>query len=102
MNAQEILKKLTEIQEEVNTLKSNVENATANFKLTDEQINKIARSVAKSISYAGENIVDDYDLSMTHREVELSDITFSERKLMEFIEDALKETIEELVETEAN
>jgi hypothetical protein len=51
----------------------------------DEKINKIAEGIFDELENEGTDIVDDYDLSMSYREVELDRIDLNKRVIMKII-----------------
>jgi hypothetical protein len=73
---------------EVNTDKSS---------LTQDQINNLAADIANEIVSAEMNIVDDYDLSMNYKEVEIDGISFDSDK----VQDLVSSVIEHFMNQEA-
>ena len=49
--------------------------------LTKEDIEELAQSIAERISSEGMSLIDDYDLSISGREVELDNVEFHERRV---------------------
>lgn len=62
-----------------------------NGKLTDEMVDELSQYVAESISGEGTDIIDDYDLEMNYREVEVSSIDYNERAIKRIVEQAIKD-----------
>jgi len=58
--------------------------------LTEEDITELAKSIAEDITSVGVDLVEDYDLSMSYREVELDSIDLNEDVIRESIERAIK------------
>jgi hypothetical protein len=58
---------------------------------TNEQIKEFAETITGQITDMGLDLVDDYDLSMNYREVELDSIDFDSSKMQRTIESELKE-----------
>lgn len=59
--------------------------------ITSEQISGYAESIADAISNMGIDAVDDYDLTMNYREVELDSIEFNTYQIKKHIEEELQE-----------
>jgi len=68
----EVIKLVNELEEEA-------------FTLTDGTIEEIAREIASE----GDNLIEDYDLEMSYREVELTGVTLDEDKIERAIRRAL-------------
>ena len=49
--------------------------------LTKEDIEELAQSIAERIGSEGMSLIDDYDLSISGREVELDNVEFHERRV---------------------
>ena len=49
--------------------------------LTKEDIEELAQSIAERIGSEGTSLIDDYDLSISGREVELDSVEFDERRV---------------------
>jgi len=49
--------------------------------LTKEDIEELAQNIAERISSEGMSLIDDYDLSISGREVELDNVEFHERRI---------------------
>lgn len=58
---------------------------------TNEQIKEFAETITGQITDMGLDLVDDYDLSMNYREVEIDSIDFDSSKIQRTIESELKE-----------
>ena len=70
------------------------EEPTPTTKITEEQIKEIAEQAAASIVSEGMDLVDDYDLSMSYREVELDSLTLDEDRVTNAIKQAITEWFE--------
>ena len=64
-----------------------VENADIEF--SEDEIRDLSADIANELSDAGTDIIDDYDLSMNYKEVELDSIDFSTSDIRNLVEDAL-------------
>jgi hypothetical protein len=99
MTKEQLLEKLQSSEEliriayipvsEVITWINELEEPRATF--TNEQIKEFAETVTSQITDMGLDLVDDYDLSMNYREVELDSIDFDSSKIQRTIESELKE-----------
>ena len=89
MTKEQLLEKLQSSEEliriayipvsEVITWINELEEPRATF--TNEQIKEFAETVTSQITDMGLDLVDDYDLSMNYREVELDSIDFDSSKI---------------------
>ena len=62
---------------------------------TQELLNDIADAVADEFHNYGTDIIEDYELEMNYREVELSSVDFDGNKIKRAITEALSEYMEE-------
>ena len=67
------------------------EETTPTTAITKEQIKEIAEKAASSVASEGLNLIDDYDLSMSYREVELDSVELDKSKIANDIERAITE-----------
>lgn len=70
-----------------------VEQLEEGGELDDDQINIIAEEVASSINNHGD-LVSDYELSMSYREVELDSVEFDESGIERIVKDVIKATLQ--------
>jgi len=66
--------------------------------LTEEDIKELAKSIAESIASEGMDLVEDYDLSMSYREVELDSVELDEGRISKEAERAIKAFFDERAE----
>lgn len=66
----------------------------SSFELSDDMVDDITDMVASSLSNEGTDIVDDYDLTMNYKEVELDSIDLNESKIKAAVQDALETYID--------
>jgi len=70
-------------------------------KILDELVNDLyahvtdANDVAEMVSDLGMDIVNDYELEMSYREVELSSVEISERQIRSIVTEVIKATLGE-------
>ncbi len=69
-------------------------SSSGGFELDEDQIRDLSVDIVNEFSDAGADIIDDYELSMSGREVELDSIDFSRRNMQDIVEDAIKQFIE--------
>lgn len=60
------------------------------FEITDEMVNTLSSDIAEALENEGTDIVDDYDLSMNYKEVELDSISLNESKIKAAVRDAIE------------
>lgn len=56
-------------------------------------IDELSTDIAESLQSEGTYLIDDYDLTMSHKEVELDSIDFSESNIKNVVKDVLKNYI---------
>ena len=89
---EDVIKVLRNLEE---TLKAELnENETTTKGLTEAQIKEIAENAASSIVSEGLNLIEDYELSMSFREVELDEISLDENKVAKEIKRAITDWFE--------
>ena len=64
------------------------------IEITDDMVSELSVNIADSLQSEGANLVDDYELSMNYKEVELESIDFSESKIKSAVQDALENYID--------
>jgi hypothetical protein len=64
------------------------------FELSDDMVSTISRDIADALSSEGTDIVDDYELTMNYKEVELDSIDLNEDKIKAAVQDALETYID--------
>jgi len=64
-----------------------VESVDINF--DDDEIRDLSADIANELSDAGQDIVENYELSMSYREVELDSIDFSTSGIKDIVEDTI-------------
>jgi hypothetical protein len=67
---------------------------SGSFEITDEMVNTLSDDIAESLQSEGTDIVDDYELSMNYREVELDSIDINESKIRAAVKDAIENYID--------
>lgn len=63
--------------------------------LTKEEISELASNVAEAIASEGLSVVDDYELSMNYKEVEVDSVEFNERQLKSIAASAIQDFLED-------
>ena len=63
--------------------------------LTKEDIRELAESIAESLSNEGTALIQDYDLSMNYKEVELDGVEFDDSKMADEAEIVIKNFFDE-------
>ena len=64
------------------------------FEITDDMVSELSVNIADSLQSEGANIVDDYELSMSCKEVELDSIDFNETRISKVVKDILETYID--------
>ena len=64
------------------------------FEITDDMVSELSVNIADSLQSEGACIVDDYELSMNCKEVELDSIDFNETRISRVVKDVLETYID--------
>jgi hypothetical protein len=64
------------------------------FEITDEMVSELSSNVTEALSNEGTDIVSDYELTMSYREVELDSIDLNEGKIRAAVRDAIEAYID--------
>jgi len=81
-SVEQVIKMITDIEE------------SGSFEISDNMVNTLSRDIADALSNEGTDIVDDYELSMNYREVELDSIDFSVSRIKSAVKDAIETYID--------
>jgi len=81
-------------KDDVLNLLSVLETSSGQFEITDEMVRELSSNIAEAIESEGTDIVDDYELSMNCKEVELDSIDLNEGRIRAAVRDALEAYIE--------
>jgi hypothetical protein len=81
-------------KDDVLHLLSVLETSSDQFEITDEMVRELSSNIAEALENEGTDIVDDYELSMNYKEVELDSIDLNEGKIKAAVRDALEAYIE--------
>ena len=90
--------------EQVIKLISDIEDSgtTSKFEFDSDQIKTLSDNIADAIESEGSSVIDDYELSMNYKEVELDSVEFNTSSLSSTIKSTIEEFIENLSEEEQN
>jgi len=88
--------------EQVIDMISKIEESEMSFKFTDEQISTLVGNVVDEIRDQGVDIVDDYELSMNYKEVELDSIDISSSSVKTAVKFAVENWVEWFKEEKTN
>jgi SepF-like predicted cell division protein (DUF552 family) len=89
---EDVCKILDELVNGVYASLADVEETTSET-LSELQIESIANDVAEMVGDLGMDIVNDYELEMSYREVELSSVEISERQIRSIVTEVIKATL---------
>jgi hypothetical protein len=67
---------------------------SSSFELSDDMVSTLSSDIAEALENEGTDIVDDYELSMNYREVELDSINLNEGKIKAAVRDAIETYID--------
>lgn len=96
MNKQELLNKLTSSEELIKTAfvpVSEVINWVNELEESNVDLSDLADVLVDDIVGEAMSLIEDYDLEMSYREVELSSIDINERRLKEVIRMAIESVV---------
>ena len=79
--------------EQVIKLINDIEDS-GEFEITDDMVRTLSEDIAESLSNEGTDIVDDYELTMNYKEVELDSIDLNESKIKAAVIDAIETYID--------
>ena len=87
--------------EQVIKLINDIEDTDARiFKFDSDQIKTLSDNIADAIENEGSSVIDDYELSMNYKEVELDSVEFNTSSLSSTIKSTIEEFIDNLSEEE--
>jgi len=81
-SVEQVIKMITDIEE------------SGSFEISDEMVKTLSEDISEALSSEGTDIVDDYELSINYREVELDSIDLNEGKIKAAVRDALENYID--------
>lgn len=84
----EIWTKLDELSESVSSIEEGITSGES-ITLEPETISEISEEIAQAINDDGRDLIDDYEMSMSGREVEIDDITFDAQRINDIVEEIL-------------
>jgi hypothetical protein len=79
--------------EQVIKLINDIEESDS-FEITDEMVRTLSSNISEALENEGTDLIDDYDLSMNYKEVELDSIDLNESKIRAAVQDALETYID--------
>jgi hypothetical protein len=89
---EDVIKVLWDLEQK---LKAEInKNEITTKSLTEAQIKEIAKNATSSIASEGMDLVEDYELSMSYREVELDSLTLDESRITNAIERVIADWFE--------
>lgn len=87
---EDVIVVLKDLEEQLEAaMNGNEEETTTKISITEDQIKEIADNAASSVSSEGVDLVEDYDLTMNYREVELDTVSLDESRISKEIERAI-------------
>lgn len=97
MKKQELLEQLVRVEFQdvyvpLNKVIEMVRSLDETSEEADEYNDELFEKIANKIDCEGTDIVDDYDLEMSYREVELSSISFDTDKIVEIIRNVIEQS----------
>jgi len=81
-------------KDDVLHLLSVIETSSGQFEITDEMVRALSSNIAEAIENEGTDIIDDYELTLNYKEVELDSINLNESKIRAAVQDALENYID--------
>lgn len=84
--------------EQVIKIINDIEDSNESFEISDAYIEDLSSDIADALSQEGTGIVNDYELSMNCREVELDSIDFSVSDIKSVIKDIIADFMEQFKE----
>ena len=97
---QNMLNRLEAMQREIEAMRKEIESST--FALTDEQVKELTKEISKNIEDAGMDIVDDFEVYLQAKEIQLDSVEFNRRKVESIVEDSIAEVLASFEEANAS
>jgi hypothetical protein len=109
MNKQEMLTRLSEAQalttpevtlpisfviQMIESLEDVPVKETSKITINEDQIKQLTNLISDSITDAGLDLIDDYDLTMNYREVELDSIDLDSSRIEKLVKDTINDWLE--------
>ena len=92
---EDVIKVLRDLEEKLKAeLNEEEETETVTIGLTKDQVQEIADAVASEFRNEGTDLISDYDLSMSYREVELDSVEFDEDEISKIAKRAIEGVID--------
>ena len=92
---EDVIKVLRDLEEKLKAeLNEEEETETVNKGLTKDQVQEIADAIAEEIRGEGIDIISDYDLAMSYREVELDSVDFDDDAISRIAKRAIEGVID--------
>ena len=88
-SVEQVIKLITDIEEEPETVGFH-----------SDSIRELGDNIAEAIESEGYDLIDDYDLSISGREVEIDSISFDTSRINRIVKDALEDFIEQMKQAE--
>lgn len=79
--------------EQVIKLINDIEESDS-FEITDDMVKTLSINISEALENEGMDLIDDYDLSMNCREVEIDSISLNEGRIRAAVKDAIEEYID--------
>ena len=79
--------------EQVIKLINDIEESDS-FEITDDMVKTLSSNISEALENEGMDLIDDYDLSMNCREVEIDSISLNEGRIRAAVKDAIEEYID--------
>ena len=76
--------------------------ASTKIVIHEGQMNDLVNSISEGITDAGLDLVDDYELSMSYREVELDSIDYDSERIERSVKDAIKYWLDSVNDSDDN
>lgn len=85
--------------EQVIKLISDIEDSDARtFKSDADQIKQLSNDIADALESEGSELINDYDLSMNYKEVELDSVDYDTSRIARVVGDAIEQFVDNLSE----
>jgi hypothetical protein len=92
---EDVIKVLRKLEESLKAeLNDEEEEETVTTGLTKDQVQEIADAIASEIKDGGIDLIEDYDLSMSYREVEIDSVDFNEDEISRIAKRAIEGVID--------
>jgi hypothetical protein len=88
------------VEQVINIINDIEDSETSTFEFHSDSIRELSNTITSALDNEGIDIINDYDLTINSREVEIDSIDFSTSRIRGIVEEALEDFAEQLKRAE--